>query len=376
MCGDSVVHVARCVMRAGCRHFAVLSLLLVGCQANSHHDAGNAPSRATTAKVSSDVMDSAEAAARRIVAGGKLYVTGERPDFAAEAIGRAGGLMMIAAPNAVSANDVVLLAFDRSGTNALREQSMAWKRNGAYIIAFAPEAMDCADKTVFTDSVNGAMSESASSLKNLANLWVWTAEFTAACVRAGKMPVFYESFGMPGGHARADKYAGQRFHSDLTVSPIGKSLLATQYLEQLQHTKTLLMQRNRDQFEKARHYLEGVAADRVCVLAEGHIWSGRFEMEPAHVPPNAQVVVHLSYQEPPQSLIERARKGEFKLIYCSVRRGENDVSDAIVYIDPCWSRPDGCVRLVGYDIPIFPQSGIVQSWIYSELRLMSDASVK
>ena len=51
---------------------------------------------------------SAEQAANRMVNGGRILVAGTQPGFDSEALGRAGGLMSIKAPDNVAAGDVVL----------------------------------------------------------------------------------------------------------------------------------------------------------------------------------------------------------------------------------------------------------------------------
>ena len=72
-------------------------------------------------------------------------------------------------------------------------------------------------------------------------------------------------------------------------------------------------------------------------------------------------------QLPPQDVIDRAGKGEFRLIYTCVQRGAHDDKDGILYINPHWPMPDGCVEVPGYDIPILPASGVVQACIYASI---------
>ena len=68
---------------------------------------------------------------------------------------------------------------------------------------------------------------------NAAELWMWTAEFVAACTRSGKMPVLYQSYGLPGGYERAKKYQGKRFHDDLSIKPVAAGVLGKEYLERI-----------------------------------------------------------------------------------------------------------------------------------------------
>jgi hypothetical protein len=54
------------------------------------------------------------------------------------------------------------------------------------------------------------------TVAKVVGLWTWTGEFVAACTRLGRMPVLYQSYGLPGGPERGKKYEGKKFHEDLT----------------------------------------------------------------------------------------------------------------------------------------------------------------
>ena len=66
------------------------------------------------------------------------------------------------------------------------------------------------------------------------DLWAWTGEFVAACTRLGRMPVLYQSYGLPGGPERGKKYQGKKFHDDLSIKPIPAGVLGREYLERIE----------------------------------------------------------------------------------------------------------------------------------------------
>jgi hypothetical protein len=153
---------------------------------------------------------SAGRAANEFVSGGDLWVAGRQADFIAEACGRAGGLMPIAplGQQTSTSHDVVLYAVPGSfGPEDLRLLEQ-WQMKGTTVIRFSSSA------GLYKDYFP------IDTVANVVDLWAWTGEFVAACTRLGKMPVLYQSYGLPGGPERAKKYQGKRFHDDLTIKPI------------------------------------------------------------------------------------------------------------------------------------------------------------
>jgi len=330
-----------------------------------------------------DLTPSAEQAARRVVAGGKIYVTGSQPGFASEAIGRAGGLMAIGAPETVVNGDVVLAGYRDTPTEEDCRNLDPWRKLGAYVIAFAPNVTDYAHATITPREADVDRSKNDSgnidSICNLVSLWAWTGEFTSACTRLGKMPVLYQSYGVPGGRERGAKYASQVFHQDMQIAPVAAGELARQYVKAIDVSLQQIEQEESLNLARAASWVSETSPNRTVFQAEGHIWPAQMEnqkFKPAFasvltvdgVPPAGMLLVlHISYQQPPQTVIDRAMKGEFRLVYTSVRRGKHDDSGQVVYINPHWPMPDNCVEVPGYDITILPASGVIQACIYSSI---------
>ena len=80
-----------------------------------------------------------------------------------------------------SNQDVVLYAvpglLDDGDRNLLKQ----WREQGTTVIAFSSSA-GIFDQNFPVDTV-----------ANIIELWTWTGEFVAACIRLGRMPVLYQS---------------------------------------------------------------------------------------------------------------------------------------------------------------------------------------
>src|SRR4051794_33662595 len=190
------------------------------------------------------IIDSADAAAKRVTAGNHLYADGSQPEFAQELIDRAGGLEGIKpAPRRVNRFDVILYGV-RSRVEAPDQAKISsWRSQGAYVVAFASAALS--DNKYFPPDalIDSGPREGVAladgricpidSVVNVVNAWAWTGEFVAACTRFGRMPVLLQSYHRPGGRERDQRYSGQMFHDDIGISPpIGSGLLANQYFDQ------------------------------------------------------------------------------------------------------------------------------------------------
>jgi uncharacterized phosphosugar-binding protein len=323
------------------------------------------------------ITSSAQRAADRITHGGRLWVGGSQVEFSSEAVGRAGGLMAIAPAGDVAAGDVVLVGSSAAPTVDDRNQIQRWKHRGAYVFSFA-DTRSIADVTIMSARADSGRCDTR-AVQNLANLWTWTGEFAAACTRLEKTPVFYQSYGIPGGRLRDARYLNLTFHRDVSVRPIRAGELGRQYLDALDHTLQLIQRDQQQNLRRAGQWLAAAAPDGAALQYVGHIWPahlanvgctnpfGETIADNTPIPARIRLVLHMSYQQPPQPLIDRARNGEIRLVYCSVRRGHDDNSPNIIYINPHWPIADGCVDLPGYDVPILPASGVVQSCIYSEI---------
>jgi uncharacterized phosphosugar-binding protein len=333
------------------------------------------------------VMEMAgQAAARRLTNGGELWVGGSQKDFASEAVGRAGGLMC-AKPLDVSKvfrRDIVLYG----ARGALDYTDLATiakcKSAGAYVIAFA--AKEGSQRTPYgpdllidSGDIAGLPTRHGmcplDTVTNVINLWAFTGELVAACTRAQKMPVIYKSYGLEGGRERAAKYQGQMFHTDFNIQPIRAGALGNAYLDRVTKILTQLEHDDQTQVTQAGKWIASAGWQDSALQWVGHLYPEHMKDPRAPLPfaatagegataPTKPVLIHISYQRPPQELIDRARREHSRLFYCSVLRGEGGVSEYAVYANPHWPIEDGCIEVPGYDVPICPVSGVMQATLY------------
>jgi hypothetical protein len=314
---------------------------------------------------------SADRAAAEFVAGGNLQVAGRQADFIAEACGRAGGLMAIAPLNqqTPTKHDIILYAVPGSTKAEDLKAIDGWRQQGATVVLFDSQA------GLYRDHFP------MDTVANVVDLWTWTGEFVAACTRLGRMPVLYQSYGLPGGPERGKKYQGKKFHDDLTIKPIPAEVLGREYLDRIEQ---MLAKIGNTQMPKVRQAAAWWGpAEAATLLFTGHMFPrhaqdqrascrGTFAAVPAwedkelldaRRPP--QFVLYVGYQFAPHRLLDQAKALGVKLVYSDVQSAQPPESASnILYIDPAWPLADGCVAITGYDVPILPASGVIQAAIY------------
>ena len=213
------------------------------------------------------------------------------------------------------------------------------------------------------------------------DLWTWTGEFVAACTRLGRMPVLYQSYGLPGGPERGKKYQGKKFHDDLTIKPIPAEVLGREYLDRIEQMLAKIGDTQMPKILQAATWWG--RADSATILVTGHMfprhaqdprcpcpgtfaavpaWEDKDLLDASHPP---QFVLYVGYQFAPQKLLDQAKALGVKLVYSDVQPAQPpEPASNILYIDPAWPLADGCVAIPGYDVPILPASGVIQAAIY------------
>ena len=211
---------------------------------------------------------SAERAAGAYLSGGNLWAAGRQPDFIAEACQRAGGLMTMAplTNHAPASHDVILYAAPGSLDDSDRKILEDWRAKGATVISFSSSAGLFGNKFPLDTVVN------------VAELWTWTGEFVAACTRLGKMPVFYQSYGLPGGYERAKKYQSKKFHDDLTIQPIAAGVLGKEYLDQLQGMLARIQETETPKIDRAAEWWRKAKSSTAMVT--GHMFPAGHGQDP------------------------------------------------------------------------------------------------
>jgi hypothetical protein len=237
------------------------------------------------------------------------------------------------------------------------------------------------------------------TLANIIPGWVFTAELTSALTRLGKMPVFFETIGMPGGYPRIQAYQakGIFWHDKHAVPSIEAGALGSRYIDAVTALLRRVEREERAKLDRAAAWIAEAekAHKRVMVYSMGHfvpdelaktafgkrfatgVWNSGFAQT---APPNdtyasGDVIVHIGYQHPPYGLFEKARPVGARVVYVDVLRHRDYAADpGVIWIDPMWSWADACVNLDGYDIPILPPSGIVNAAIAWEMFEKSGAT--
>ncbi len=314
------------------------------------------------------LTESADRAANEFVTGGNLWVAGRQTDFIAEACGRAGGLMAMAAlgRRAPANHDAILYAVPGSLSPEDLKAPEQWK--GPTVIRFRSRA------GLYRNHFP------LDTVANIIELWAWTGEFVAACTRLGKMPVLYQSYGLPGGPERGKKYQGKRFHDDLAIKPIPAGVLGREYLDRIAGMLEKIAETQMPKIILAAKWAD--QATSPSVLVTGHMfprhakdprappaslvavpaWEDKDLLNASHPP---QFVLYVGYQFAPRKLLEQAQAMGVRLVYSDVQPAQPpEPAGNILYIDPAWPLADGCVTVPGYDVPILPASGVVQAAIY------------
>lgn len=340
------------------------------------------------------ITSSAQEAAQLIAAGGHLYAAGPQADFVRESHGRASGLMCIRPlGNAKPVRgDVVLFgrvgALDASDRGAIHQ----WQSEGAKVIAFASHAGSEQDGSVVViDSGSrtglklGPAAEGKicpiDSVMNVVNLWAWTGEFAAACTRLGKMPVFYKSYGLPGGRERASKYSGVSFHTDMKIAPIDPGTLGNAYLDAIYGLLDSMKKKQIPLCKQAADWWRAAGHDVAAVYEDQHMIPKTFlddraphpisftqwvdKVPSQDLPDQARFIVYLGYRDVPPAMVAKARLGKANFVYITVIPADLPAgSNNILYINSLWPTEDGCVPVSGYDVPILPASGVMNSAVY------------
>ena len=221
------------------------------------------------------------------MAGGYLWAGGSQPDFGAEAVGRAGGLMGIKPLDLsqVFRNDVVLYG----ARGALSPEDLSaiarCKSAGAYVVAFAaaegslrtPQGPDLLiDSGNFSGLATSHGICPLDTVTNIMNMWVFTGEFTAACTRLGKMPTIYRSYGLPGARQRDEKYTGQMFHTDMTIAPIDAGILGDKYLGMITKILTKVAHDDQDDITQAGRWVGAAPATACGAQFVAHMFPGNY----------------------------------------------------------------------------------------------------
>ncbi len=333
----------------------------------------------------------AEAAAQSLLEGHNIFIGGSYPGFAAEGLGRAGGLVnlkSLPAPEEVAAGDVVLLGVvdpadrrDRATLQALDEQQ-------AIVVLFASEDMPGSSFFIdaFAPPANDPQALPVVSCSLAANLWAFTGELVAALTRRGKMPPMYQSMLVPGGDEHNRARVGKMRWEPRTPPAVPEYVLGRTYLARIANILRRLRAREGSKFAAAGALAAEALRNGHTVHAVflGHMTPfepqlvgdpGLFRvishgLEPdvgallqAH---NGDVVLYIGYYEPYGPWVETAHGCGAKIVTVvsgTPQRGATQMG-ADINIEPGWPYGDALVEVAGYPIRILPPSGVIQAAAY------------
>ena len=367
------------------------------------------------------IVPAAEAAAKLYVGGRNLGVRGGA-GLREELGGRSGGLMPYHAERG-NAGDIMIYAF---GVRTSRKTGLAdsldkeladaetLAAGGSLVIGIASlEQLEklgrldrarsiCAflldNRAGPTDGMatdgQGRPLLSTFVTANPVVLWVWQAEFFAACTRLGKTPTMWQSIAVDRDLKRAKRYKKVRFHEDQQVHPIKPGRLGRAYLHELRRVLEDIADKSWPALMqtalRAAEVLRG--GGRVQVLAQGHYpphhHRGGYATDPGHLselskPGKADFAIALGYCAPPGhprwarlDELRGAGQGVAWITSGYMNRNQEFLRDNEIFLDQQWAEGDALVAVEGYDVRICPPSGIaaevimwmVKAQVYRELK--------
>ena len=349
------------------------------------------------------IVEAAEQAADRLVAGGHIYVTGDEYGFPEEAYYRGGGLMKLDhAPNDPSEmgdQDILLAGTLNLNLDQQRVQLQAMREAGALVILFGSDRSPLKDEADFlvgtglspgtapAVTVQGRAEPicAAGPVANVAAMWTFTGEMVAACTRRGEMPTMYQNDAEPGGRDRNSQYAAYAFHEDMEIDPVPPGQLGRAYLAEIRRYLQGLRDHQMPAIRKGAWRMAEVieTGHKVWVNIIGFLSPHQFGLpgDPGILESSAARTAAASIRNrigPEDGLIyigfynfpefrqaDLLREIDIPLVVTSGGREAIPVTPqpGEIHIDPYWEKGDVCVEVPGYDIKILPPSAVVQTTV-------------
>ncbi|MGO8747563.1 MAG: hypothetical protein ACLQNE_16445 [Thermoguttaceae bacterium] len=350
------------------------------------------------------LADAAEEAAARLLQGGSIYLSGER-GMVLELLGRAGGLcaakeLNLSRPLPGLAGDVVLWS-DYGGPRTAVAGLDTLAGRGALVIAFAssdhprfgrplPAGFHAIPVEIPRDSRLLAIPSGRESriLPTAAPAiaiaeWAYVAELIGACRRRHKQLAVYLSIYLDEGLRRFRRTQGLLFEPGLRPDAAPRGEYAGRFLAHVRESLEGVRREDLEKIRQAGAWLRDAAAGhrRVVRNLVGHLpptepgmpgdpplftglgqGSGdegaRWIRRNLHA---GDVYLLLGYQQNEDAMAAAAHTiGVRTIFFTSGAPGEAQARNPMhVYVDPHWSRSDGCLELSGYDVKACPLSAIL-----------------
>ena len=342
------------------------------------------------------ITAAADAAAARIVSGGRLFGLGDEKGFQSEYSARSGGLMGIStAGEDVGKGDVVLAATTGASLGTeYRETLASYRNSGALVILIGSgESREKGVEDLFIDNhlpegLNPVFAGKenpicpTAGVCNVAGLWSFTAEYVAACTRRGKMPVCWQSGNMDAGRVRNKLVKGKVFHDDgeIDVIPIQAGEKGREFLYNVQRCFAGIGCIEIEKFTEAgRLAAEAISRGNTawCDVIGHHLQSqrgiqgdpGLFKIGAPESDDKAgpfeegDVYIFNGYFIFPADELEKVREAGVPSVWLLGGRETQDVypQTGEIHIDTYWRYGDASLSIPGSNIRIVPASGVIMT---------------
>jgi uncharacterized phosphosugar-binding protein len=346
----------------------------------------------------------ADAAAARLIGGGRLFLAGER-GMVAELHVRAGGLcgarMLHPGKSLVGKGDVVLFS-DYDGA-AVGRPDGAWPTvvgTGALVVLAASREHPVCTKPprenvrplpveMPLDSRLARLPSGERVVRGCAPAlaiaqWAFTAELIGACRRKGRQLAVYLSIHLDEGRKRFERTRGLLFESELRPQAAAPGAFARTFLGHVRRALEAVRNEESVKIRQAAAWIRQAkaAGRKACRHLTGHLppsEAGASGDPPCFTqtvrgplgPKGAEripgllgkgdVYLLVGYQQNQDAMAAAAnRLGARSVFIISRGPGEAQARSPLhLYINPQWPLTDGCLDLAGYDVRACPLSAIL-----------------
>jgi len=346
------------------------------------------------------LVETAEAVAPKLVAGGDLYIASVRPDFTSEGYVRSGGLMMLKEYDAdqnLSAKDVVIVGWTDTECDLTEDLLRLLQETGAFTVGIGSACGTLLNQVdIFLDNVLllpvsitrpfDNVTYPFTSLQNLILLWTFTGELVAALTRSDQMPAMYQSVLVLGARQRNADVGTRRFHKTHSVSPLSAGMIGSTYLDKIKDClgagrdgEIAQVARACAQVWKNGNGIQAFLVSHFPIHQAGAPGDPGFmkplEVFKGEIPDETELEDKLHpgdlffflgyYRRPARAYeIVRARKCQIVEIITGTDDSVLEGPEPDYVIHPGWHYTDSLVTVPGYDVRILPASGILQTAIY------------
>ncbi len=342
---------------------------------------------------------SAEAAAKLFVDGDFAIAPWGDPAFVSEFSGRAGGLMPVGSVDpTTTAHTVVLAALADSNFSQDLADLAKLSNRGNFIVIFARKSVirkatkaglefDAAVETHAAEhngiiQLDGKWVVPTEPTANIAAVWAWTAEFVSACSRLGKLPTVWQSIRVPGSPERNAPFRELKFIVEKPM-PVPAGKLGREYVDGVSKLLAQIWKADETSIRKAGNLAADARRSGGSLYAVflGHALGvqlgcegdpGIFRVFSGEEMKSRDFVVGIGYdmlvRDPGfKAALDAALAAGAKRAWSFTDYSAEDVSSipaGDIYINQRWALGDAIVSVSGYDVKVFPPSGVIGEFLF------------